>query len=121
MKSYLLLFFSILLLLFTLPKPDRNVSRFAGTEQAVLKKSCNSKRLARRTCAKKCLKHQTHSEQQNATNFATDCSQHLYAVVAAEQPVTGITPVTLQSVIRFAQKKHLPPNLESEPDPPRVA
>ena len=121
MKSYLLLFFSILLLLFTLPRPDRNVSRFAGTEQAVLKKSCNSKRLARRTCAKKCLKHQTHSEQQNAASFATDCSQQLYAVVAAEQPDAGIALVALEPVIRFAQKKHPSPILESEPDPPRVA
>jgi hypothetical protein len=121
MKSYLLLFFSILLLLFTLPNPDRNMSRFVVTEQAVLKKTCNSKRLAKRTCAKKCLKHQTHSEQQNAANFATDCSQHLYAVVAAEQFEVSFAPFAFQPAARLTLKKHLSPHLESEPDPPRLA
>ena len=121
MKSYLLLFFSTLLLLFTLPKPDRNVSGITAVEQSILKKACSSKRQIKRTCPRKCLKHQTHPEQQNAGNVATDCSQQFYAVITEHKPNEFFSSGAPQPVTLSADKIHQTPSLEADPDPPRFS
>ncbi|MFD1184797.1 hypothetical protein [Pontibacter rugosus] len=120
MKNYLLLSLSFMLLLFALPK---NSSMRSFAEQAALKKDCTySKRFGKRPCIRKCLKHQTHSRQQNsASGVASDCSQQVYALVNTlhEMPVVFFT--AKPSVVLPQLRKHLPPVLENDPEPPRLS
>ena len=120
MKTYLLLFFSTLLLLFTLPK-NGSVGGLAGTERAELKKTCSHKRLGKAACTRKCLKHQSPSGQQNAANLATDCSQQVYAIVATLPSDLLFTFPLQRATILPAPRKHLAPDLEYEPEPPRLS
>lgn len=120
MKIYLLLFLSFTLLLFAMPK-NSILRSFA--QQRELDKSCAySKPPGKKLCARKCLKHQTHSNQQNnAAGIAADCSQQVYAIVNALQvePVNSFTvnPKYILAHIR----KHLSPILEYEPQPPQTS
>lgn len=122
MKRYLLLFFSTLLMLFALPKPDRNAISFAGVEQGELKKACTSKRPGKHTCPRKCLKHQPQQGQQHTANLATDCSQQFYAIVADNQhSKQPFIQDAAQLVAIPAVKAHQSPSLEADPDPPRFS
>lgn len=121
MRGYLIFFFSIIFLLFTLPDRVNLGSGLPQLEQSVLKKACSSKRQVKRTCAKKCLKHQTHSEKQNAGHQASDCSQQYYALVAPLQPYTLPALVFLKRVKVAEAAMYLSPNLKAEPDPPRFS
>lgn len=122
MMRYLLLFISTLLMLFTLSQPDTRVNSFSCVKQSQLKEAINSdKHLVRRKCAKKCLRHQTHSEQQNAATVVVDCSQPFYALVAETEPTFDFTPASLAVATIPADRKHLSPSLEAEPDPPRFS
>lgn len=122
MKHYLLLFFSTLLLLFTLSQTDGRVSGFACVKQHELRTADNGdKRLVKRKCAKKCLKHQTHSEKQNGATAATDCSQQFFAIIAENKSsgvfLTGIAQLATPS----ADSIHQTPSLKADPDPPRFS
>ena len=122
MKHYLLLFFSTLLLLFTLSQTDGRVSGFSCAGQHELRTADNAdKRLVKRRCAKKCLKHQTHSEQQNGATAATDCSQQFYAVIAANGSAEFFSSGFSQPVSPSADSIHQTPSLEADPDPPRFS
>ncbi|MBC5994380.1 hypothetical protein [Pontibacter cellulosilyticus] len=120
MRTYLLLFLSILLLLFALPK---NSSLRSFAQQAELKKACSySKRFVKKTCARKCLKHQTHSENQNnAANLGTDCNQQVYALVSALQAEPLIYLQAKRAFKTPLVRKHLSPDLEHDPEPPRFS
>ncbi|MFD2513280.1 hypothetical protein ACFSRY_05335 [Pontibacter locisalis] len=120
MRSYLLLFLSTLLLLFALPK---NSSLRSFAQQAELKKTCSSsKRFAKKPCARKCLKHQTHSENHNnAANLVTDCSQQIYAIINSLQAKPIIYQPTKRALILPHIRKHLSPDLEHDPEPPRFS
>ncbi|MFD2247926.1 hypothetical protein [Pontibacter ruber] len=120
MKTYLLLLLSTLLLLFTLPKNGLVGSSLSASEQSMIRKSCQNKRLVKRTCAKKCLKHQTHSDQQNAANLATDCSQQLFAVVTPLQPRLLFSLPAQPTLMLPSIRKHLSPDLVDYPKPPRL-
>lgn len=120
MKNYLLLFVSLTLLLFTMPKSN---SLRSLAQQAALKKDCQyNKHFGKKPCAKKCLKHQTHSNQgNNSTGIATDCSQQVFAVV---------NTLHIEPIVSFAAKhdfilphirKYLSPVLEYDPEPPRLS
>ncbi|MBA9079068.1 hypothetical protein [Rufibacter quisquiliarum] len=123
MKSYLLLGISVLLLLFTLPNPHQAVNRWVSPETSVLREAGNHKKhTARRTCKKKCLRHQTHSSSNNSAGTLTDCSTPIYALIAAllQMPVHHLSPGAkikgnLLAVVYF------PPPLEREPNPPRIS
>ncbi|GAA4442716.1 hypothetical protein GCM10023188_42740 [Pontibacter saemangeumensis] len=122
MMRYLLLFISTLLMLFTLSQPGTRVNSFSCVKQTQLKEAIDSeKHLVRRKCAKKCLKHQTRSEQQNAGTVVVNCSQPFYAVVAETGPTFNFTPASLEVAAIPADRKHLSPSLEVEPDPPRFS
>lgn len=120
MKNYLLLFVSFTLLLFAIPKSG-SMRSFA--QPAELTKSCsNSKGFGKKPCAKKCLKHQTHPDQQNnAAGISSDCSQQVYAVVnnlySEPFPFFNIKLNFILPNIR----KHLSPVLEYDPEPPRLS
>ncbi|WP_276499445.1 hypothetical protein [Pontibacter litorisediminis] len=118
MKNYLLLFVSLTLLLFTLPKDS---SMRSVAQQVALKKDCQySKRFGKKPCAKKCLKHQIHPNQQNsAAGIATDCVQQVYAVVNELYSERFIPLSTKQSFTLPYTRKHLAPVLEYDPEPPR--
>ncbi|WP_018477728.1 hypothetical protein [Pontibacter roseus] len=120
MKNYLLLFVSLTLLLFATPKND-SLRSFA--QQAALKKDCTySKRFGKKPCAKKCLKHQTHSNQQNnATGIAADCSQQVYAVVNELHSELINLLSAKQDFTLPHIRKHLSPVLEYDPKPPRIS
>ncbi|ARS34675.1 hypothetical protein [Pontibacter actiniarum] len=118
MKGYLLLFFSTVLLLFTLPQPGNGVLRDPGEAQSVLKKACSAKHLVKRSCRKGCLKHQTPAGRQDA-NAATDCGQQVYALVTPLHQHQLQAPLMLHKLSIPAARKHLSPNLKAEPDPPQ--
>ena len=122
MKHYLLLFLSTLLLLFTLSQTDGRVSGFACVKQHELRTADNAdKRLVKRRCAKKCLKHQTHSEQQNGATAATDCSQQFYAIIAENKSADFFLSGIAQLATTSADRIHLTLSLEADPDPPRFS
>ncbi|WP_461490511.1 hypothetical protein [Pontibacter sp. HJ8] len=122
MKCHLLLLFSLLLLLLTLSQPGGRVNGMLCAKQRDLTETLTAgQRQVKRTCAKKCLKHQTHSEQQSGTNFAPECSHPVYAVLTEMVPAAILPAALLQQVHLPAGKKHLPPSLEAEPDPPRFS
>ncbi|WP_299762624.1 hypothetical protein [uncultured Pontibacter sp.] len=120
MKNYLLLFVSLTLLLFTIPKND-SLRSFA--QQAALKKDCKySKHFGKKPCAKKCLKHQTHSNQENNTaGIVIDCSQQVYAIVNELPSELFISFVSPYKFILPHIRKHLAPVLEQDPEPPRLS
>ncbi|MFD2516136.1 hypothetical protein ACFSRY_19855 [Pontibacter locisalis] len=120
MKYYLLLFVSLMLLLFTMPKSS-SMRSFA--QQAALKKGCKySKHLGEQSCEKKCLKHQTHSNQQNNTaGVAWDCSQQVYAIVNELPSEHFISFVSPYKFILPHIRKHFAPVLEYDPEPPRLS
>ena len=120
MKNHLLFFISLVLLLFTLLSPNRPVKRMACAVNMELKETDNNQ-TAKRPCTKKCLKHQTHSEPQQAATVVVDCGQHFYAVVSdKEQDKPDFAIPDLKLAIP-ASKEHASPFLESEPDPPRFS
>lgn len=120
MINYLLLFVSFTLLLFTMPK-NSNMRSLA--QQQELNKSCaNSQPSGKKRCAKKCLKHQTHSNQQeNAAGIASDCSQQVYAVVNTLKSEPIISYRSEPDFILPHLRKYLSPVLEYEPEPPRLS
>lgn len=120
MKNYLLLFVSLTLLLFAMPKND-SMRSFA--QQAALKKDCQySKRFGKKPCAKKCLKHQTHSNQQNnAAGIASDCGQQVYAVINDLPSDSFISSTPQHYFVLPHLRKHLSPVLEYDPEPPRLS
>ncbi|MBB6610530.1 hypothetical protein H7F15_05740 [Pontibacter sp. Tf4] len=120
MRYYLLLFVSLTLLLFMMPKND-SLRSFA--QQSTLKKGCTySRHFGKKPCAKKCLKHQAHSGQQsNAAGIVIDCSQQVYAIVnelPSELFISFVSPYkfTIPHI-----RKHLAPVLEYDPEPPRIS
>ncbi|WP_242929153.1 hypothetical protein [Pontibacter vulgaris] len=121
MKTYLLLFLSTMFLLFGIQKSS-SLPGFADFKQGIVSQSCKySKHGFKKPCAKKCLKHQSHSEQKGAATTLTDCTQQAYAVVAAQQHHTFYTSVIAQSAIVTGINKHLSPYLETEHAPPRLS
>ncbi|PKV75156.1 hypothetical protein [Pontibacter ramchanderi] len=120
MKHTLLLLLSTLLLLFTVAQPQRPVKGIACVLKSELKATDTYKKI-KRPCAKKCLKHQTHSEQNKAANVTIDCGQQLYAVVNALQADATFIFGAKQQHFLTVQRKHLSPNLGTDPDPPRFS
>lgn len=120
MRLYLLFFISFALLLFSTPKSS-GMRSFA--QQRALGKPCAySKPSAKKPCAKKCLKHQTHSNQQNnAAGIASDCSQQVYALVNDLQVDPIISFPAKDDFILPQLRKHLSPLLEYDPEPPRLS
>jgi hypothetical protein len=120
MKNYLLLFVSFTLLLFAMPKRD-SLRSFA--QQAALKKNCSySNHSGKKHCAKKCLKHQTHSgDQNNAAGIASDCSQQVFAIVHDLQTESISSFTSQQDFILPHILKHHSPVLEYDPQPPRLS
>ncbi|WP_158607193.1 hypothetical protein [Pontibacter oryzae] len=121
MKNYLLLFMSTLLLLFVLPKNGSYAQRVLGMEQRSVKTSCATKRPVKPTCARKCLKHQTHSEQMPGANFASDCSQQVFAVISPQASYTMWHPLQLREIGTPASLTYLSPELKIDPEPPKLA
>jgi hypothetical protein len=102
MKSYLLLFLS--------------------SEQSQLTKSCSKNKFAlKRTCQKKCIKHQTHSEQQGTANLVTECGQQVYAVLSASDYNISYSKLVEQAHIVKLDRNHLHPDLATDPDPPQFS
>jgi hypothetical protein len=121
MKTYLLLFFSIILLLFGIQKSG-SLPGVADLKQHIVSKSCNySNKGIKKPCAKKCLKHQTHSESKSAANMVTDCGQQVYAIVSSQQLHAFYTIAIVQPAIVTNTNQHLSPYLETEHAPPRLA
>lgn len=120
MRPYLLLFISFACLLFSTPKSSGTRS---FVQQRALGKSCAySKPSAKKSCATKCLKHQTHSSQQNnATGIASDCNQQVYALVNELQVEPIISFTKKDEFILPHLRKHLSPILEYDPEPPRLS
>ncbi|WP_266206195.1 hypothetical protein [Pontibacter kalidii] len=120
MKFYLLLFISFALLLFATPKSGGMRS---FEQQRALNKSCAySKPSGKKPCAKKCLKHQTHSNQQdNPAGIVYDCSQQIYALVNDLQAELIISFTTKHDFMLPHIRKHLSPILEYDPQPPRLS
>ncbi|WP_299759439.1 hypothetical protein [uncultured Pontibacter sp.] len=108
-----------MLLLFVLPNSGRTGSEVSGMEHGFIKKSCAAKRLAKRACVKGCLKHQTHSDNQQSTNTVTDCSQTFYAVVAQTQERSKFVTLPQRQKGSPVFTEHLPPYLKAERKPPR--
>lgn len=121
MKNYLLLFLSSMILLFLLPKTGSYMQLGQAMGQSTVKSSCMNKQLVKRTCAKKCLKHQTHSKQQQDSNIGSDCSQHVVAIISLQAnnsfcllrqlPETGIP----------ADSIYFSPDRTIDPEPPKLA
>ncbi len=120
MNHYLLVLLSTLLFLFTLAQPQKPANGFACTLKSELKTADDHKKL-KRPCAKKCLKHQTHSEQKDAANIPIDCGQQLHAIVDDRQSNTLFNSSARQQFLASAHLKHLAPNLGADPDPPRFS
>ncbi|QHL86939.1 hypothetical protein GU926_05605 [Nibribacter ruber] len=123
MKSYLLLGISVLLLLFTLPKPPQAVSRWESPETSVLKKACTHQKYStKRICKKKCLRRQTHSGPENKSGTVTDCGTHIFALAAAllQMPAHHFFPEAKAKAGAIAVA-YLPPPLERDPNPPRFS
>ena len=120
MKTYLLLFMSFTLLLFATPK---NSSMRCFTKQAKLKTECAyNKRPDSKQCTKKCLKHQTHSDQQNnKSGVVTDCGQQAYAIVASLHTEPVISFRTSHDFILPHILKHRSPVIEYDPEPPQLS
>ncbi|WP_076665926.1 hypothetical protein [Pontibacter indicus] len=120
MKHTLLLLLSTILFLFTLAQPQKPVNGFACAVKSELKAATNHQKF-KRPCAKKCLKHQTHSERKGSANVTLECGQQLYAVVADGQSDANVSAAVRKQLFRSVQRKHLPPNLGTDPDPPRFS
>ncbi|WP_162426654.1 hypothetical protein [Pontibacter pudoricolor] len=121
MKTYLLLFVSTLFLLFGIQKSS-SLPGAADFKQRFVSKSCKySNQGFKKPCAKKCLKHQTHSEQKGAANVVTDCPQQTYGVASAQLLPAFYTLAVVQSTIVTNSNKHLSPYLETEHAPPRLS
>jgi hypothetical protein len=123
MKSFLLLGISVLLFLFTLPKPPQAVSRWVSPEQFALKEACNNnKYTAKHTCKKKCLTHKAHSSSENNTGTVADCGSPLFALLVNASASLPFQYLTFQKAKgNSLAVAYLPPPLEREPNPPRVS
>lgn len=122
MKGYLVLFLSTILLLFALPKSSISMRSAGTTVQGELRKSCQlNKRALKRTCTKKCIKHQSHSEQQGAANLVTDCSQQVYALVTTSEHAFLTATQLQRNQIPSESGSYIPPELATDPDPPRFS
>lgn len=121
MKNYLLLGISVLLLLFTLPKPPQAANWEVSHEQSVLKKACVNKTIgAKRTCQKKCLSHQSHSASEN--NAGIGCGSPTHAMLATLTPIPTFHFFSLKAEKgRMVAVTYLPPPLAREPNPPRFS
>ncbi|NDK55637.1 hypothetical protein [Pontibacter fetidus] len=121
MKSYLLLFFSTIFLLFGIQKSS-SLPGVADFKQNLVTQSCKySKHGLKKPCSKKCLKHTSHSEQKGAATTVSDCTQQAYAIVTAQQQHTFYTSAIVRSTIVTGINKHLSPFLETEHAPPRLS
>lgn len=120
MKGYLLLFLSTTLLLFALPKGGLTHGVNQMEQGQVVKKSC-AKKAYKRPCARKCLKHQTHSEQREAGTVVNDCSQPFYAILGPPQTSSLFAGDDSYKTPLSAPRRHLAPDLANEPDPPRFS
>ncbi|MHA6247210.1 hypothetical protein ACXYMU_04680 [Pontibacter sp. CAU 1760] len=122
MKPYLLLFLSTLLLLFALPKNNSSLRGMGANGQSEISSSCSKNKIAlKRTCRKKCIKHQTHSEQQSAANIVIECGQQVYAVLSASEYNISYTNQVERTRFQTNTRSHLPPDLATDPDPPRFS
>ena len=120
MKGYLLLFLSTMLLLFALPEGGFRHSVNLMEQGQVVKKSCAMKAY-KQPCARKCLKHQTHSEQRGAGTMLTDCSQPFYAILNTPQALPLFARADSHKTPLSTPRRHLAPDLANEPDPPRFS
>ena len=120
MKAYLLLFLSSLFLLFTLPK---NTNLHGVLQQHALRQSCSSgKSIGKKNCARKCLKHQTHTERKGSpAGITPDCNQQTYAILHVLQPVSTLIFPVNQGAVGAYIRSHLSPDLERDPEPPRLS
>jgi hypothetical protein len=122
MKSYLLLFLSTMLVLFALPKSSVSVRSIGNNEQSKLIKSCSKSKFAiKRTCQKKCIKHQTHSEQQGASNIVSDCSQQAYGLLSVSAHNTLHNYQVRKTYVTANSFSYLSPDLASDTDPPQYS
>lgn len=121
MQGYLLLFVSIVFLLFGIQRSS-SLYGLADGKQGILTSSCSySKTGLKKPCAKKCLKHQTHSIPKGAANVATDCNQQLYAVVTVPDSnklhsfdvvrVTNVADIHQHLSSPYLEKEHAPPRI----------
>ncbi|WP_299986642.1 hypothetical protein [uncultured Pontibacter sp.] len=109
-----------MLFLFTLAQPNKPANGMACALKSELKAADSHKKL-KRPCAKKCLKHQTHSEQKNAANVTIDCGQQLFALVHDTQSDLFSTSSVRQQFRLLSPPKLLAPSLGADPDPPRFS
>jgi len=120
MKSHLLLFLSTMLLLFALPKSSPLYGISSAEQGQQVRKRCAPGAL-KRPCARKCLKHQTHSEQRGAGTVVTDCSQLFYAIVPTPQQQPAFVAEPAQHKAQLPGEKPHSPYLKIEPDPPQLS
>lgn len=122
MRNYLFVMLALVTLLFALPKSNltvltRNLS--SQTVQFNANKCAKSKFPLKRSCEKKCLKHQTHSEQQGKATIVFDCSQQAYAVLASANYEVLYNITLVRTFAKAGVRNHLSPDLAVEPDPPK--
>ncbi|MBW7467999.1 hypothetical protein ABID22_002398 [Pontibacter aydingkolensis] len=122
MKSYLYILLAMVTLLFVLPKSYVTVPALNSGKQTVQVKSCAKSKFAlKRGCAKKCIKHQTHSEQQGKSAIIVDCGQQVYAVLASADNNTSYNNPLMRTFFMTGVRNHLSPDLATDPDPPRFS
>ncbi|MCP2044308.1 hypothetical protein [Pontibacter sp. HSC-36F09] len=120
MKQTLLLLLGTLLLLFTQATTQKPVSGLDCVLKSELNAATNHKKL-KRPCARKCLRHQTHSERNTPATVLVDCGPQLYAVVDAAQSDLLFHPATGKQSAAPSQLRYLSPHLGADPDPPRFS
>ncbi|MER2999156.1 hypothetical protein [Pontibacter populi] len=121
MKNSLLLFLSIMLLLFGIQKSSILPS-VAEMKQVILAKSCShTKQGFKKPCARKCIKHQSHSEPKGAATTVTDCGQQVYAVAPAGGQNSFYQPYLIRTTIVSDSRQLLSPFLETDHAPPRLS
>jgi hypothetical protein len=119
MRSYMFIVFSIIFLLFIFPVTNSMGKSSTAMEQPLLKRTCASKKFAKHSCKKRCLKHQKYPGQQDAANVVIDCSQHYFAVVPLQEQLQFFSQPVPRVVKLVTARKHLSPALKDEPDPPK--
>ena len=123
MSKYLFLLLSVALMLFALPKNRIAVSEISQLAKIEAGSACSKQKFAlKRTCKKKCLKHQTHSEQSGKESFQTNCNVQVLGVLEGQSAQSILHPASnITTPIGYLSKRYSPPTLELEPSPPRFS
>lgn len=120
MKHTLLLLLGTLLLFITMATTQKPV-KWVGCALKSELKAANGDRKLKRPCARKCLKHQTHSEQKTPATVLVDCGPQLYAVVDEAHTDALFQFAAGQQPAAPVRLSYLPPTLGADPDPPRFS